>query len=100
MKTLALGSLSSVASATAVETGTSPFIQGESSVLIIYTPDGLFAGAAKLQSSDDGTTYADVSGATIADAGTTILNIASLAKYYQLVCSARTAGTVAAKLIG
>lgn len=100
MKTLALGSLTSVASATAVATGTSPFIQGETAVLIIYSSDGLFAGAAKLQSSDDGSTYADVSGATIANTGITVLDIPKLAKYYQLVCSARTAGTVAAKLIG
>lgn len=100
MKSQALGSLTSATSATAVEMNASPFIQGNSVVAVLYTPDGLFAGAAKLQGSDDGTTYSDISGCTIADAGHTIVNIDSLPKYVKLVCSARTAGTVAAKLLG
>lgn len=99
MKVLNLGSLSSVTTATVVATGTTPNIQGRSGVVILRSAAGDFAGAAKVQGSDDNTNWSDISGASIAGPGVVLVNF-TVPKYLRLNCTARSAGTVTADILG
>lgn len=90
-----IGTLSSVTTSAVFTADTTPLVQKNSCTLMIYSTDAAFAGSAKLQSSDDGTTYADVAGTTVTTAGTLLVSIASMAKYYRVNCTARSAGTIA-----
>ena len=99
-RTLAIGTLTSATTSTAVATGTTPFIQGNPATLLLHSTTGAFVGSAKLQSSDDNSTFDDVSGAVLAGPGLIAMNIASLAKYYRLNCTAYTSGSVSATLMG
>lgn len=97
--TLALGTLTSATTATAVATGTTPFIQKNSAALLMHSTTGAFSGSAKVQSSDDNSIWSDVSGSTITGPGLIVVNIASLARYYRLNCTSFTSGSVSATLI-
>lgn len=97
---LAIGTLTSATTSTAVATGTTPFIQKNPATLLMYSTTGAFVGSAKLQSSDDNSNWADVASAVIAGPGLIPLNIPSLAKYYRLNCTAFTSGSVSACLLG
>lgn len=99
MKVTNLGSLSSVTTASVVTTGVTPNIQGRTGVIILRSPAGDFAGAAKVQGSDDNTTYSDISGASVSNAGVVMVT-ATIPKYLRLNCTARTAGTVTADILG
>jgi len=90
-----LGALSSVTTSAVFNSDTTPFVQKNSATLMAYSPDGAFSGSAKLQSSDDASTWTDVSGTTVTTAGTTLVTVNSMAKHYRMNCTSRSAGTIA-----
>jgi hypothetical protein len=102
MKHLSLGSLTSATSGTAAELNTTPFMQGNTLLAEIFAPAGAFSGTAKLQSSDDNSSWSDISGSTFTTTAGGLLhvNIADAPKYIRLTCSSYSSGTVKAVLIG
>lgn len=102
MKHLSLGSLTSATTGSAIELNTTPFMQGNTLLAEIYAPAGAFSGTAKLQSSDDNSTWADIASSTLTTTtgGLLHVNIADAPKYIRLNCTSYTSGTVKAVLIG
>jgi hypothetical protein len=96
-KVLQIGSLSSVTTSTAIELKTTPFIQGNTAKVLLSSPGADFAGSAKLQGSDDNSTWADISGTTVTAGGAVQVEL-KLHKYIRLNCTARSAGTIVANL--
>jgi hypothetical protein len=102
MKHLSLGSLTSATTGSAIELNTTPFMQGNTLLAEICAPTGAFSGTAKLQSSDDNSTWADIASSTLTTTtgGLLHVNIADAPKYIRLNCTSYTSGTVKAVLIG
>lgn len=102
MKHLSLGSLTSATTGSAIELNTTPFMQGNTLLAEIYAPAGAFSGTAKLQSSDDNSTWADIASSTLTTTtgGLLHVNIADAPKYIRLNCTSYASGTVKAVLIG
>lgn len=99
MKATELGTSTSAAAGAAVEMGTTPFPIGSNAVLMLHSKGGAFAGTAKVQTSDDNSTWADVSGSTVTTAGTTLVNVV-VAKYMRINCTAFTSGSATATMLG
>lgn len=97
-KSLQIGSLSSVTTSTALELNTTPFIQGNNAKVAFSSPAADFAGSAKLQGSDDNSSWSDISGTTVTTGGGAYVAIL-LPKYIRLNCTARSAGTIVATLL-
>ena len=102
MKHLSLGSLTSATIGSAIELNTTPFMRGNTLLAEIYAPAGAFSGTAKLQSSDDNSTWADIASSTLTTTtgGLLHVNIADAPKYIRLNCTSYASGTVKAVLIG
>jgi hypothetical protein len=97
MRSLDLGSLAAVAAGTAFQGNGNGFLPGELVKAEIFSPDGAFAGSARLQTSPDGTTWTDVGPAAHTTAGYNTYMI-TLSSYVRLNATARTAGTIRAVL--
>ena len=97
-RSLAIGTLTSATTSTAVQLTATPFLPKNSARVQMHSTTGAFSGSAKLQSSDDGSTWSDVSGTTVTGAGVVNVNIASLARYYRLNCTSYTSGSISATL--
>lgn len=101
MRATAIGTLTSVTTSTAMTLDKTPFLQGGFAVAAIHASTGAFSGSAKIQGSDDNSTWADIGTAyTTTGGGTQFVNISDLPKYLRLNCTAYTSGTVVATLLG
>lgn len=94
-----IGTAGSVAAGSTITNNTSPFMEGASVVVMAHALTGAFTGSAKLQESDDGTTWSDISGAVAADAGVDFFQI-TLKKYIRINCTAYTSGGVSFTMLG
>ena len=98
MQFLVIGALAAVSSSTAIATNKGGYLPGETVGVLISSPGGAFAGAAQLQTSVDNTTWVNV-GAATANTGVS-LQLITLSNFIRLNCTAVTAGSVSAVLIG
>ena len=94
-----IGTAGSVATGSTVTNDTSPFMAGQEVLVCAHALTGAFTGSAKLQESDDDTTWADISGAVAADAGVDFFNI-TLKKYIRINTTAYTSGGVSFTMLG
>lgn len=86
--------LNSVAAATAVEQDTTPAMQNHN-VIVEIIPDASFAGTAKVQGSDDNSTWVDL--LTVTNTAGRKASVRNR-RYMRANVTARTAGTVSAYL--
>ena len=98
MQFLVIGALAAVSSSTAIATNKGGYLPGETVGILLSSPAGAFAGAAQVQTSVDGTTWNNAGVAT-ANAGVSLQAI-RLENFIRLNCTAVTAGSVTAVLIG
>lgn len=99
MKTTEIGTSNSVAVGAAVEMGTTPFPVGGRAVLVMYSKGAAYVGAAKVQVSDDNSTWTDLAGASLSALGMVLMDV-TVAKYMRINGTAWTSGSITAALIG
>ena len=94
-----IGTAASVAAGSTVTNDTSPFMAGQKVLIVAHALTGAFTGSAKLQESDNNSSWSDISGAVAADAGVDFFNI-TLKKYIRINCTAYTSGGVSFTMLG
>jgi hypothetical protein len=87
-----------VADGAALECRTSPFDEGKNAVMLVHS--AAFNGTVKLQSSDNGTTWADVETVTEAATDRGVAKSVTLKRYMRGSVTARTGGAVSMHLMG
>lgn len=98
MRMLDLGTLNAAGAGTSFSTDGKGFLPGDTSLVLITSPDGAFAGSARVQTSPDGTTWTDVGPAAVVNAGINPFMV-TLSSFIRLNVTSRSAGTVTAKVI-
>lgn len=72
---------------------------GKTGVAVMHSPGGAFVGTAKIEASDDGSTWADaIAGQAMTGPGTYIMPIVG-ARNYRVNVTAYTSGSISASLI-
>lgn len=99
MEVKEIGTGTSVAAGATVTNDTSPFAAGMRVLVMAHSKGAAFSGSAKLQESDDGTTWSDIAGAVAADAGVDFFNI-TLKKFIRINTTAFTSGSISFSLLG
>ena len=72
---------------------------GKTGVALVHAPAGAFVGTAKIESSDDNSTWADATTAQAMTAAGLYIQAIVGAKYYRLNNTAYTSGSISATLI-
>ena len=98
MRYTLVGSLAAVAVGATVTTQSAGLLPGETVGVLVSSPDGLFAGSAQLQTSVDNVTFTNAGTAMTANG--VKINVIRLENFIRLNCTARTAGTVEAVIVG
>lgn len=94
-----IGTAASAAAGSTITNDTSPFMAGNRVTIMAHAKTGAFTGSTKLQESDDGTSWTDISGAVAANAGQQLFNI-TLKKYIRANCTAYTSGGATFTMLG
>lgn len=97
MRSLDLGTSTSVAAGTSFPTAGSGFLPGESVKAEIFAPTGAYVGSARIQTSVDGTTWVDVGPAAHTTPGYNTFMI-TLTNFVRLNGTAFTSGSLKAIL--
>lgn len=99
MKKQEIGTHSAASNGSTVTNNTSPFMCGQTVVVMAHSKTGAYSGSSKLQESDDGTNWTDISGAAATGAGVDFFEI-TLKKYIRMANVSYTSGQVSYTMLG